>query len=118
MSSVAEIAIDAYAAAFQEPDEARRATLLEKCWAVEGRLVTGGRVIQGRAALSVEMARFANDPRGPKIVLRAPPDVQGNLFRLTAHAVYSDGTLSPVSFDAGELDADGRIKTILTFRGP
>ena len=48
----------------------------------------------------------------------APPDVQGNLFRLRANAIHSDGTTSPESFDAGELDADGRIATILTFRGP
>ncbi|HEY4058730.1 MAG TPA: hypothetical protein VGM39_19085 [Kofleriaceae bacterium] len=118
MPSAAEIAIETYAAAFQEPDEARRAALLEKCWSADGRFVTGGRVVRGRDALSVEMARFANDPRGGKIQLLAPPDVQGNLFRLSACAVYPDGTKSPISFDAGEIDQDGRIQTILTFVGP
>ncbi|CAN5858767.1 hypothetical protein BH11MYX2_BH11MYX2_05800 [soil metagenome] len=118
MSNAVEIAIELYAAAFQEPDAARRAALLEKCWAEDGRFVTGARVVRGREALSAEMARFANDPRGGRINMLAPVDVQGNLFRLRANAVYPDGTVSPESFDAGELGADGRILTILTFRGP
>lgn len=118
MSSVAEIAFESYVASWQERDAALRLALLEKCWAADGRFVTGGTVVRGREALCAYQDKFANDPREAKIQMIAPPDVQGKLFRLRAHAVFSDGTVSPESFEAGELDADGRIQTILTFKGP
>lgn len=94
-----------------------RATLLDACWAVNGRLVTRSRVVVGRAALAADLAAFWADPQWRGIRLLSAIDARGTTFRYRAAAERHDGT-SIEAFDAGEIDADGRIQTILTFAGP
>jgi hypothetical protein len=118
MANLTEQAARTYAAMINERDPDVRARLLEACWAVDGRLVTGGKPMEGRAAVAAMAARIAADPRRATAVLLGPIDVQGPLFRFRAVIEYADGTRSAESFDAGEVDADGRITTILTFVGP
>jgi uncharacterized protein YbaA (DUF1428 family) len=118
MSNPTEVAARSYIAAWNEPDAAARARLLEACWAVDARLVTGGDGYPGRAALDAAMARFVADPRRPAAVLTSPIDVQGRMFRFRGVARCADGTVLGESFDAGEVDADGRIAILLTFVGP
>jgi hypothetical protein len=114
--SPTEIAVRAYAAAWQEPDDTIRAQMIDAFFAEDGRLVTGGTPICGRAALAKMMATFRADPRGMTARLVEPLDVQGRLFRFRAVVEHRDGTVAE-SFDAGEVDADGRISTLLTFNG-
>ena len=106
MRSAVEAAITTYIQAWTEPDPAARASMLERCWAAEGRLVTMGREVRGRAALAELMAAFF--PRLQRIRLLSVLDIGASTFRFRGAADLRDGT-SAESFDAGEFEADGRM---------
>ena len=53
MPSSTETAAQTYVAAWQKPDAAARARLIDTCFAAEGRIVSRGSVIRGRAALAL-----------------------------------------------------------------
>ena len=44
--------------------------------------------------------------------------MQGTTFRFRAAVAHRDGRIFSDLFDAGEVDADGRIALVLTFVGP
>jgi hypothetical protein len=117
MPSPVEKAVDTFIRAFSEPDPAVRATMMEECFAVDGRFVTRSRAICGRAALLAEMDRLLADPELLRIRVVSAVDARGTTFRYRAVADRRDGT-SPESFDAGEINADGQISVLLTFAGP
>jgi hypothetical protein len=117
MPSPVEIAVDTYIRASAERDPAVRATMLEACFAEDGRMVTRSREIRGRAQLADELARFHADPRLLRIRVTSAVDARGTTFRYRAVAEFRDGT-AVEAFDAGEIDATGRISLILTFAGP
>lgn len=117
MPSAVEIAVDTYVLAASERDAEVRAQLLEACFAVDGRMVTANREIRGRAAVAEMLARFHADPQVVRIRVVSAIDARGTIFRFRAVAEMRDGT-SAESFDAGEIDAEGRISLILTFAGP
>src|SRR5258706_12609935 len=117
MAQGVETAVQTYIRAWTERDPLAREQLLEQCFAADGRFVTRGRVIQGRAALAQEMARIHTDPRLLRIRVLAV-DARGTTFRLRAVADLRDGTVSPETLDTGEIDGDGRICQGLTFTGP
>src|SRR4051795_6275144 len=117
MPTPVEVAVDTYIRAWSEPDPAVRATMIEACFAADGRIVTRSREIRGRAALADEIARFLADPQWLRIRLTSAIDAAGTTFRFRGVAERRDGT-SAEAFDAGEVDATGRIKLLLTFAGP
>jgi hypothetical protein len=117
MPSPVEIAAETYIRAWSEPDPAVRATMLEACFAEDGRMVTRSREIRGRAALAEEITRLRADPRFLRIRLTSAIDARGTTFRFRGVAEFRDGT-SGEAFDAGEIDATGRISLLLTFAGP
>ena len=118
MSTPIEIAVRTYAAIFQEPDPSVRATLIETCWAEDGRLVTRSGEIRGRAGIAAMADAAFADPRGLTIELASVIDAKGSTFRFRARTTCRDGSSVPEVFDAGMIGADGRITLILTFAGP
>ena len=110
-----EDAIRTYVAAWNEPDAAARERLLEACFASDGRFVTGGAASVGRAALAARMAAFHTKPGAGTARFTSAIDVQGRMFRFSGALERDDGTVLGKSFDAGEVDADGRIAVLLTF---
>jgi limonene-1,2-epoxide hydrolase len=118
MSTPIEVAVQTYVALVQERDPAVRARMLEACWAEDGRLVTRSGEIRGRAAIAAMLDRFFADPRGFTVELASVIDAQGTTFRFRARTTARDGSPVPDVFDAGMVDADGRISLILTFAGP
>jgi hypothetical protein len=118
MSNPTEAAARAYIAAWGEPDPEARARLLEACFAVDGRLVTGGDGIRGRAALAAAMDKFFADRPGLRPRLTSAIDTQGRMFRFCGVLEGPDGTVLGENHDAGEVDGDGRIAILLTFNGP
>ena len=116
MLSPVEIAVDTYVRACHERDPARRAQLFDACLASDVRMVTRGREIRGRAAFTAYLEPFLDDPRLLRIRVISVVDARGTTFRYRAVAEMRDGT-SPETFDAGEIDANGRISLILTFPG-
>ena len=117
MSSSTEIAAQTYVAAWQEPDAAARARLIDACFAAEGRIVSPGAVIRGRAALAAAIDDLFADSRGLSVRLVSAIDVQGPIFRLRAVVEDRDSRIVFDGFDAAEVDADGRIAVLLAF-GP
>src|SRR4051812_1359507 len=115
MPSPAESAAKTYVAAWQEPRAAVRAQLLEACFAAEGRIVSPGNVIRGRAALAAAIDAFFIDPRGLSARLVGAIDVQGPIFRFRSVVEDRAGGVVFDGFDAGEVDVAGRITVLLTF---
>jgi hypothetical protein len=110
-------AVELYIRAAHERDPAIRASLLESCFAADGRLVTTSRELRGRAAVADMLTRFHGTAEPPRIRVTSAVDLRGTIFRFRSAVDSADGTTVEF-FDAGELDADGRIKLIVTFAGP
>jgi hypothetical protein len=117
MPSAVEAAVDTYIRAWMEPDATRRAQLLERCFAADGRFLTRVQEIRGRQALAAFMTHTLAAPQLLRIVPPSAVDAVGKTFRFRAVAELRDGT-RPETFEAGEIDATGQICTILTFSGP
>ncbi len=117
MPSAVERAVDTYIRMWSERDPAARATMLEACFAADGRMVTRNREIRGRTELAAEMERILSDPDIARVRLISAVDAGRTTFRFRGVVERRDGTRAE-SFDAGEIDADGRIAILLTFAGP
>jgi hypothetical protein len=117
MPNAIEKTVKTYIRAWGERDVAVRTKLLEECFAADGRVVTTGRQICGRAALVEEISRILADPQFLRIQVTSAIDARGTIFRVRGVAERRDGR-RPESFDAGEVGGDGRISLVLTFAGP
>nr|HEX4313648.1 nuclear transport factor 2 family protein [Kofleriaceae bacterium] len=117
MASPVEAAVNAYIRASSERDPAARGALLAACFADDARFVTRTRVLRGRAAIDDMIARALADPQTLAIRVTSAVDAVGTTFRYRSVIDRRDGT-SAEFFDAGEIDADGRIATMLVFAGP
>jgi hypothetical protein len=117
MPTPVEIAVDTYIRAAGERDPAARAKLLEACFAEDGRMVTRASVIRGRAGVDAMIARFLADPKLLGFRMASAIDAVGSTFRYRSIVDCHDGTTIEF-FDAGEIDASGRISTLLVFTGP
>ena len=116
MRSVVETAVDSYIRAASERDPEARAALIEACFAADGRIVSRSREIRGRAALADEIARLLADPQLLRIRVVSAIDAGETTFRFRSVVERRDGTTLEF-FDAGEVDATGRISLLLTFAG-
>jgi hypothetical protein len=117
MSSPVHSAVETYIRAAGERDPAARAKLIEACFAEDGRIVTRSAVIRGRAAVDAMIARFHADPQMRGFRMTSAIDAAATTFRYRSVVERRDGTTIEF-FDAGEIDAEGRIVTLLVFSGP
>jgi hypothetical protein len=117
MPTPVETAVQNYIRAAGERDPVARRKLLEACLAEDGRIVTRSSVIRGRAGVDAMIARFHADPKAPWFRLTSAIDAVGSTFRYQSVVEDRDGATLEF-FDAGEIDADGRISTLLVFAGP
>jgi len=117
MPSPVETAIATYIRAGRERDPAVRAQLIAACFAEDVRFVTRSGVIHGRAGIDAMLSRALADPQILGFRMASVIDAAGTTFRYRSIVERRDGT-SLEFFDAGEIDADGRIVTILAFTGP
>lgn len=117
MASAVETAVETYIRAWSERDPAVRAKMIEACFADDGRLVGRSGEIRGRVALADAMARALADSQLLRIRVTSAIDARGTTFRFRSAVERRDGTRLEF-FDAGEIDATGRISLLLTFAGP
>ena len=117
MANAVEIPVDKYIRAARERDPAVRAKLIEECFAPDGRLVARQSVIRGRAELAAAFERFLANPNVLGFRVVSAIDAQGTTFRVRSVVDHRDGSQVEF-FDAGEVDASGRIVVLLTFAGP
>jgi hypothetical protein len=115
MESAVAKAVDTYIRLFNERDPAVRASMIEACWSPEGRLVTRSREFRGRGGLAELADRSLADPNLVRVGATAI-DASGTTFRFRGFSELRDGTRLEV-FDAGEIDDEGRIRLLLTFKG-
>lgn len=109
--------IEAYVAAWNEHDAAKRMQLLEEACAEDLVLRTPGRRIQGRRELDALIADFQRRCPDVRAVFSSAIDVQGSIFRYTGVVEKADDVRGGDTFDAGEADDDGRTQHLLTFVG-
>ena len=118
MPNSIESTIETYVQAWSERDPVLRASLIEACFAPQGRIVTRGREIVGRAAFADSVAKLHADPEFLRARLTSAIEVGQTSFRFSGVVERRDGSLSVESFDSGEVDGAGRISLLLTFTGP
>lgn len=109
--------VAAYGASWNEPDEAARATLLDRSWADDGVYCDPTATVSGRAALVAHIGGFLATMPGHTIELVSGVDAHDDLFRF-AWVMRKDGEQILEGVDFGELAGDGRIKRIVGFFGP
>lgn len=109
--------VDAYVAAWQETDAAKRSALVREACSEGFVLVTSGRHAKGHAGLEAMIAEFQQRMPGSSITMTSDVDIQGQLVRFTG-AVSGPRFPTPIeNMDACEVDAEGRISRISTFVG-
>jgi hypothetical protein len=91
--------------------------LIEACIAADFRMVTRGRTIVGRAALAELVKRFLEDPEVASVRLTSAIDLGTTTFRYSSVVELRNGKVLEF-FDAGEVDAEGKISLLLVFDGP
>jgi hypothetical protein len=117
MASAVLMAVTTYVRAAAERDPVVRGELLESCFAESCRFVTRSSVITGRAGIDAMIARGLADPNILGFRLASVIDAAGTTFRFRTLVDRREG--APLEFfDAGEIDAEGRIATIFSFAGP
>ncbi|HSO34606.1 MAG TPA: nuclear transport factor 2 family protein [Labilithrix sp.] len=109
--------IEAYIAAWNEHDAARRMRLIEQACAEDLRMRTPGKRIDGRAELDALIADFQQRRPGERAVLASAVDLQGHVFRYAGVVEGSPTARAGETFDAGECDENGRIRLLLSFVG-
>lgn len=116
MRSRTVAAVETYVRAANERDPEVRAALLEACFAPDVRFVTRSREVCGRAAFAAEVAKLHADPQLLRVRLSSVIDAGETTFRFVSVVERRDGSTLEF-FDAGEVDATGRISLVLTFPG-
>jgi uncharacterized protein YciI len=115
-ADAAEI-VETYVRAWHERDETVRRRLLEESWAAGGVYTDPGETIEGRDALFDAISDFQVQRPGVRIAVRSRIDAFGRHFRFDWATVDDAGTVLREGVDVGQLDADGRIVSIVAFFG-
>jgi hypothetical protein len=110
--------VEAYGAAWNEPDQAKRRALLEQAWADGGVYTDPQSHAEGRDALLALIAGFREQAAGASIVATSGADAHHDQLRFTWKMLGADGSTIIEGIDFGELAPDGRIQRIVGFFGP
>jgi SnoaL-like protein len=109
--------VAAYAAAWNEPDEAARRHLLETAWAATGAYTDPTAHVEGREALVQHITGFLKSSPGARIVATSRTDSHHGALRFSWRLIRADGTTID-GMDFGQLDGEGRLTRIVGFFGP
>lgn len=108
--------IEAWVAAWNEHDPAKRRALIERACSAEIRFVTRGSEVVGYEKLAALMGEFHGRQPNARAALSSVVEIQHHAFRFVGKV---DGLVPPPpeALDVGECDDDGRICLILSFVG-
>ena len=115
-SAIREV-VTQYMAAWNEPDAASRAALLERCWADGGVYLDPRADLVGRDELARHIATIQASRPGARLEFMSGIDVHHNVVRFHWRLVRTDGSCGDISIDFGEVGADGRLVRIIGFFG-
>ena len=109
--------IDNYLSAWNERDAGRRAELIRRAWAPDGRLIDPPLTAMGYDGIS-EMAGAMHEHYAGHDFRRASAvDEHHEHLRFAWELVAPDGAVALAGIDVGELAADGRLLRVTGFFG-
>ena len=109
--------IDAYFDMWNETDPDKRAELIERAWAPDGRYLDPALEAEGHAALSEMVAGVHGHFPGHRFRRTSDVDVHHDRVRFAWELAADDGTVAVAGIDVGQIGADGRLQTITGFFG-
>lgn len=113
--SEAQRAVEGYFAAWNEKNPARIAEIVKSCVAADAQLTSSTHNVTGADALTEFIVVFRQMRPDDAAILTSKVESVGAFFRFTGCGKQPDGTVYSEVMDVGELDADGRIKRLVTF---
>ena len=108
----------AYAAAWNEGDEAKRRSFLETSWADDGVYIDPTAEVVGREALVQHIGQTFERFAHSRIILTSGVDEHQGKIRFTWARISLNGGKATPGIDFGELGTDGRLGHITGFFGP
>jgi hypothetical protein len=109
--------IDAYLAALTEADPARRAALIERAWASDGRFVDPLFDVAGHAALGELATGVIAQYPDHSFRRTSGVDTHHDRARYTFEFAAPDGTIVVTGTDVAALAPDGRLQSVTGFFG-
>jgi len=109
--------VDTYLAILNEPDAQKRAALIERAWAPDGRYVDPMYAVEGRDGLSALAAGVHAKYPGHRFRRVSGVDAHHDVLRFAWELAAPDGSVLVGGIDVGELDASGRLRRITGFFG-
>ena len=116
--SAAARAVDGYLAAWNETDDSRRQSLLESCWATDGRYYDKFANLVGRDRLNAHIANVQKYMPNTKLERRGPVLHTHGWIDFRWEAQMPHGMAPATGSDFGRLDLDGRLTLIVGFWDP
>ena len=107
--------VEAYLAAWNEKDEAKRTKLLDKCWADAGTYTDPMSDVAGREQLAAVIAGFHQQMPGASLAFTSGVDEHHGRIRFGWKVV--DGPQPLEGIDVGRISSDGRLESIIGFWG-
>lgn len=110
--------VQAYMAAWNEADEAKRRKLLDAAWADDATYTDPMSHAAGREALVDLVSQFQKQMAGSSIAQTSGIDEHHGRMRFAWKMTGKDGSTRMEGIDVGQLAEDGRIQSIVGFFGP
>jgi hypothetical protein len=111
------ITVDLYLAAAFEPDAERRAELVRRAWAPDGRLIDPPLEAAGHDGINDMHATLQQQFGGHRFRRTSDIDSHHDQLRYAWELVAPDGTVVVAGIDVGEIAEDGRLRRITGFFG-
>ena len=115
--SDATTTVDTYFEMWNETDPARRAELVERAFAGDGRHVDPLADVAGHRALAELVAGVQAQFPGHRIRRTSGVDAHHDQLRYAWELAAPDGTVVVAAIDVAELDAEGRLRRVAAFFG-
>jgi SnoaL-like domain len=110
--------IDAYCAAWNEPDAARREEILRDVWAADATYTDPKTQVAGLKELVAHIGAVLARRPGARVIRTSRVDAHHRLARFAWRVVQADGTMLPESIDFAEIADDAKLQRIIGFFGP
>jgi hypothetical protein len=109
--------VDGYLAAWNERDEQRRADLIERAWAPDGRLIDPPFDGEGHDGISQMAAVMHEHYEGHRFERTSGVDMHHKHLRFAWRLVGPDGSVAVEGIDVADLAEDGRLARVVGFFG-